>query len=206
MKEKLVKALNLRNLFRMAVAVVAADDDAESQAQAMAAQVDAEVQERLDKSPLVSACAAAGIRSVSDLEIMMDTAKIGTDAVEEARREAKGEAIRAHGAERGLIVAGQVNTADYRTVKMLRDAWRTEADAKHGIASDGTAPERASASSARVALVVEEGGGTEAKTKWEQLRPDQRAFAESAGFAGTPEAREAFAATYLESAGKSEAA
>ncbi len=197
MKEKLVKALTLLGLRKMAVAVVGANDDsAESLASAMSEQVQAEVEERVAAHPLVLACTAAGLGTPQDLQKRLDLAAVGERYVANLRDEARAQAIRAFGAEMGARIAAGVHALAYREVEALRDAWSAHADATYGIGKDGSAAERASAPKPLMEAVSASGNTLQTASRWDQLNADQRAMGLKMGM-NTPEKQEQYATEVL---------
>lgn len=198
LKEKVVQALNTFKLRHMAVAVVGAAENVDAIVSAMSGQVEAEVADRVSKDPLVMACEAAGVKTPADMSLLLDRAKMGDDWLDELKADAKKQAIRAYGSERGLVVSAQLANLDHRSVKVMRDAWSAEADARFDIGQDGKPAPRASAPAAQRESVPATQEPT-AETKWEQISADQRALGERMGM-NTPEKREVFAAEYLAAA------
>ena len=203
MKEILVRILSAMKLHKMAVAVTSCTNDSpESIAQTMAEQVNAEVEDRINNHPLMLACAGAGISSPHDLGRVLDMKAHGERYVQDLRDDAKAEAIRAYGPEAGSRIGATVDRLSPQEVKSMRDGWRTEANQKFGIASDGTAPARVTASSANLALNAEETNTVETKSAWEKLTKQQQEIAVKLGHGATPEAKERYATNYLNSLSK----
>lgn len=199
LKEKLVRALSAFKLNRMAVAVVGeTNEDPETLVAAMAAQVEAEVKDRLDNHPLMMACAAVSIRSVPDLETVLTMRALGESYLAELRSEAKAAAIRAFDAENGPRISAAVDTMAARDVKALRDAWNLQADKTFEINARQGA-ERVSAPrhnpEALNATGTEEANMP--RTAWDQLTPPQQKLAAEMGIK-TPEQKEKWAQEYLD--------
>jgi capsid assembly protease len=208
MRDILIRALQAFGLSRMAVAVVESkDESAEALASAMSGQVNAEVEERIARHPLVMACCAAGIHEPADLGRTLDMARLGADWLTELRSDAKAQAIRAFGYDRGMVVGAQVNSMDLRNVRTMRDAWAAEADVKYGIGADGSGAQRMSApmklnekvNESAVATTGAEAAATEPKNLWDKLSPTQREYGTKLGM-NTPEKREQYAKDYFEAA------
>ena len=201
MKEKLVKALTMLGLNRMAVAVVGASDETpETMAQAMAAQVDAEVAERVAAHPLLLQCGACGITTPQDFERFSNEALLGRQYLGDLRQSAKHEAVRAFGAEQGPAIGAQVDHLPVAQVKLLLTSWQKQADSQMGIGTNGEPAQRRSAPlgnpESATATAGADGKQAEAKTAWEQLSAEQQKTIKMMG-ADTPEKQEAYAKEYF---------
>lgn len=204
MKEKLVRALSMLGLQRMAVAVVgAADDSPETMAQAMSSQVNAEVDERVANHPLVMQCGAVGIATANDFATHNEMAILGMRYLAQLRSDAKAQAIRAFGAETGPGIGAQVDNMPHNQVKALLAAWQTQADATFGHGKDGSAPARASApgkvNESVPATAGAEDAANEPKSHWDKLNATQQEYGKKLGM-NTTEKREEWAKAYLEAA------
>ena len=199
MKDKLVRALTMLGLQRMAVAVVAAiDDTPETMAQAMSAQVNAEVEERIAKHPLVLQCGAVGVTNASDFAAYNDMAILGRGHLAQIRTDAKGQAIRAFGGEIGPNIGAQVDHMPASQVSALFGAWQAQADASYGHGKDGSAPSRATAPTRlNESLAADGDPNAGEKTGWDALTADQKATGVKFGMT-TPEKQAAFAAEVLQ--------
>jgi capsid assembly protease len=198
LKEKFIRALNTFKLPHMAVAVVGAEENPDALVAAMSTKIEDEVQDRVNKDPLVMSCQAAGVRTPQDMALLLDRAKMGDDWLNELKSEAKQQAIRAFGTEQGLVIAASVANLDAKNVKLMRDSWSAQADAKFDIGANGEAAQRKTAPAAQPEALNATGekDSKTAKSKWAQLNPDQQALAKKMGKT-TPEAQEEFAGAYL---------
>jgi signal peptide peptidase SppA len=199
MKNVLVNTLSALGLRKMAVAVVGVtSDDAQALAQAMAEQVNAEVADRVSNHPLVLGCHAAGIQTAGDLGKVLEMKALGERALTELRDDAKAHAVRAFGPEKGPTIGAQVSNMDYSSVRIMRDAWLSEADAKFGIGENGQPAARATAPKPlpTSASAEADADATAPKSAWEQLTDAQRKTGQQMGMK-TPELQETFAKQYL---------
>ena len=192
MKEKLVRMLSALGLRRMAVAVVGVQsDDPEALASAMSEQVTEEVADKLAAHPLMMACSAAGITSVSDLQRAIEYKSIGESYVAELRSDAKAQAIRAFGQEAGVTIAASVDSLSPAAVKTLKSSWQTEADVKFGIGQDGSAAKRQTAPAA-LAQPADAEAQDKPAAAWDRLTDEQRKTGKQMGM-DTPKKRETYA-------------
>lgn len=198
MKNPIVRALSLLGLSRMALAVVAADtEDPEAIAQAMSEQVKAEVEERISAHPMLLACASAGLATAADLASRLDLAAYGGKAIEDLRSDAKAQAIRAYGAERGQRISAAVHALPPCEVEALRGGWSAEADARYGIGPNGEAASRKTAPSHLPEAVPADGhADARPNAPWEQLSAEARRMGEQLGM-NTPQKRDVFAEQVL---------
>ena len=198
MKDKLVQMLSALNLRRMAVAVVGVQgDDHDALVAAMAQNVEEEVKARLAAHPVLAACAAAGIASVSDLEKVLDMKAIGETAFAELRDEAKKEAIRAFGPVAGQVIGASVDNVGMSNVKTLKNAWAAQADETYKITATGAARQTKAAEIAQSANAeTGKDDKDQPKTAWERLDEKQKAHAKAMGHV-TAEAQEKYAAQVL---------
>jgi signal peptide peptidase SppA len=146
MKETIIRLLNAFGLQTLAMSVFQEKEDTpEAVVAAMASSVTAQVEVKVREHPLISGLEAGGVKDVEGLKGLLKMASFGETALTDLRGETKAEAIRLYGAENGPKISAQVHSMEPAEVKALRDAWRTEADAKFGHGSDGSAPGRISA-------------------------------------------------------------
>lgn len=194
MKNPLIRALAAFKLGRMATAVTMSNsEDPEALASVMAEQVDAEVSDRIANHPLMQACHANNIKEPAQLVQVLEMKALGEQYLTELRADASAEATRAHG-ELGPQIAAQVATMPASSVKAVRDAWRTEADAKYGIGKNGEAATRQTAVSGAVSVDAED--KVVAKSNWERLTDPQKAHAANMGLKTDAE-KESFATNVL---------
>jgi len=94
----------------------------------------------------------------------------------------------------GPTISAAVADLPAASVKTMRDAWRTEADAKFGTTKSEPA-KRQTAPTGAVAVDVDDRGKTD-KKPWDQLSPEQQEIGRKMG-AKTAEKQDAFAKNYL---------
>ena len=194
MKNILVRALTGFGLGRMARAVEgSSSEEPEEMAAIMARQVDAEVTQRASENPILSALEAHGIRTIADVDRVMAAKQLGDQYLTELRADACAEATRAYG-DLGPTISAAVADLPAASVKTMRDAWRTEADAKFGTTKSEPA-KRQTAPTGAVAVDVEDRGRSD-KKPWDQLSPEQQEIGRKMG-ANTPDKQNAFAKNYL---------
>jgi ClpP class serine protease len=203
MKAKLVRALTMLGLSKMAVGVVNSQDDtAEGMATAMSAQVNAEVEERIAKHDLILQCGAVGIKTAA----FNDMAILGRAHLAQLRTDAKAQAVRAFGGEVGPHISAQVDHMPAGQVKSLLNAWLAQADATYGIGKDGAAADRKSAPKVLPESLNATEGASDAnqnKSAWDRLKPEHRAYGEQLlGRDASAEQKEAFAVQAIKDLGE----
>lgn len=131
-----------------------------------------------------------GIGSLTELRQRLELARVGREALEEARAEAKRAAVRLYGAEQGETIGAQVDFDPFEVVRAKAAAWNLESEARLGIGAQGAK---------RLSVPTPALGGEEASppSAWERLTGAQRAMAQKMGF-NSPEKREAFAENLLQ--------
>ena len=133
----------------------------------------------------------AGWNTSEALASGVEMAALGRQYEAELRAEAKKEAIRAYGADKGVKIGASVDHLSADVIKDMRDSWRTEADAKFGFNGSGDAPARASVPTAMPNVAVVD--GAKPRRGWDMLTAEQRKLAAKMG-ATTVEKQDAFAA------------
>lgn len=204
MKNALVRVLSALGLNKMAVAVVASSDESpEAMASVLSEQVKSEVDERVSNHPLMMACAASGIQSVTNLQEVLEFKELGQKYRTEVIQTAKKQCIRAYETEMGeKIAAGfdAIPVSMTQRIKQIGESAQEKADADFGIGKDGSAPARQSAPSTLHEAVPADGTPAAApKSKWEQLSENQRALGLKMGMT-TSEKKEQFASEVLAAA------
>ncbi len=132
-----------------------------------------------EQQNLLAAMKEAKIADAAEIKTLIAQAAMGRRYEEQLRAEAKREAVRAHGAERGVRIGAQVDRLDPDSVLELRDAWRAEADAKFDT-TEASGAQRASAAAANASIID---GGSQSQTReWDLLAPAQREMALKMGF------------------------
>ena len=180
-------------LAKIATAIVVAQSDSpDEQANVIAQQVDAEVKDRISNDPLFMACAANGIKTAADLQNVMAAKVLGDKYFADTRDDAKKEAIRAFGAENGPKIASQVDELPFASVSLLRDSWKSQADAKFGTTETKPADRQTKPTGFKPGEGADPDGNDKPKTAWEQLSKEEQSHAIAMGKT-TPEAQEAFA-------------
>ena len=147
---------------------------------------------------ILAAASAAGITCASDLNVVVEMAKLGDAYAKEIREDAKAQAVRAYGPELGSQLSGQCDALPVLTLAAMRDGWCKEADKRFGFGKDGSAPPRASAPQ-KLAVSAENGSeGENAQRPWLSLTEKQRETALKMNpKLATPEAQDKFAAQYM---------
>ncbi len=183
MKEKFIRLLSAFGLNKLAMAVFQEkEDDPEAVVAAMAGAVNEQVDAKVKEHPLVCGLETAGVKDVDGLKALLKMAQFGEQALSELRAEAKAEAIRLYGPENGPKIGAQVFASAPAEARALRDAWRTEADAKFGHAESGAAPSRITAAAPVRESAIATGQPEEKKAPRERLSPTQLAAAGRMGY------------------------
>lgn len=162
MRDKLAAALARLGLHSLSAYVSGAKEDdmtdiAERLSAQVRAEVDAQVQAQVQAHPLLSACASAEIKTPEALALVLTQACAGRAYEAAIRADAKAEAVRAKGPEKGAQFAASIDTMPISALEIMRADWKAEADAKLG------EPSRVSASAPLPHSVRQEGGDPAAR-------------------------------------------
>lgn len=175
------------------------DDEPEAIASDLAAQIEKEVQNRLDAHPVMKALTGAGATTEADAKALVADA---TAYREEAQAELQAAAIRAFRQEEGVRRAEALRHLPAAEKRPLAESFNAIADNAHGITTDAngasTGPGRVSAPKRLPNAENAESNG-EAESSWGQLTAVEKRIAQRFGVTdASPEAkREKYAAEVL---------